>query len=316
MVSAGLRRFQASLTVSLILVLLVIVAGATVRVTGSGMGCPDWPLCYDCWIPPVSVEQLPADYQTRFAVQGQLAHFDAVQTWIEYINRLLGALAGLAIVVSLALSVWVRQGLVFPVLSGLAVVFTALVAWLGARVVETYLAPSAVTAHLALALVILALLLYERELLLRRKGHERESVDAKFLAVLVFTSVAMPVQLYLGALVREANDLSWVHELPAPGIVPSPWHVDSLHRVSAGVLAAACGLQGYSAWKRRTHAPRLWFWSLLLGLCVATQAVLGLVMVFFPPADVVKPLHLLAATLAFCCWLKAWLVRASRRPGV
>jgi cytochrome c oxidase assembly protein subunit 15 len=316
MQSDGLRRFQTSLGVSLILVLLVIVAGATVRVTGSGMGCPDWPLCYDCWIPPVSVDQLPADYQTRFAVEGQLAHFDAVQTWIEYINRLLGVLAGLAMLVSLAFALWVRLGPAFPALSGLAVVLTGFVAWLGARVVETYLAPSVVTLHLAVALAIVAVLVYERELLLRLAGIKREPLDLKFLAALILSGVSMAVQLYLGTLVRESNDLSFVHALPEAGAFFHPWHADLFHRVSAGFLAGACALQVFLAWRRRERAPSLWRWSVFLCLSVGLQALLGLMMVFFPPADVVKPLHLLAATLAFSCWLKAWLVRASSRPSV
>ena len=118
--------FARSIRISLILVYLVIIAGATVRMTGSGMGCPDWPKCFGYYIPPVERAELEwqpnRDYKKGQVIivdeslfvaafdfrsgreyreenwnpytRHDYAEFNAYHTWIEFINRLLGALAG------------------------------------------------------------------------------------------------------------------------------------------------------------------------------------------------------------------------------
>ena len=97
---------------SIVLNLLVMLAGSVVRMTGSGMGCPDWPKCFGLAIPPtraedIDVAKLDLDrYRRSWASHGRedvevteesiRRNFSALETWIEFINRCLGAVSGLA----------------------------------------------------------------------------------------------------------------------------------------------------------------------------------------------------------------------------
>ena len=123
--------------ISLVLVYLVILAGSLVRMTGSGMGCPDWPKCFGLLIPPTEIGQIewfPNKSFTKGIVlkknneliiakkdfsskekfnfsnwnkytKHDYSDFNPSKTWIEFLNRLIGAIAGLATVLMLIFSI-------------------------------------------------------------------------------------------------------------------------------------------------------------------------------------------------------------------
>ncbi|SKB27367.1 COX15/CtaA family protein [Maribacter arcticus] len=186
-------QFRKIAKVSLFLVYLVIIAGAVVRMTGSGMGCPDWPKCFGYYIPPTNESELKWQPDRLFE-KGQViikdeslqisketfttksdfnsdnwelytkhdyAIFNPWHTWIEYINRLFGALAGLATLLLAIASIkfWKKKKRI-PILAWLVVFGMVFQAWLGATVVYSVLEPAKITVHMLMALVIVAMLLY------------------------------------------------------------------------------------------------------------------------------------------------------------
>src|SRR6056300_753965 len=131
------NKFRTISKIALVLIYLVIIAGGIVRMTGSGMGCPDWPKCFGYFIPPTDAAQLEWKPNTKYSegnviinnerllvasasfttndqfnidkwepyTKHDYAVFDAKHTWIEFINRLLGALSGLTILILFGFSI-------------------------------------------------------------------------------------------------------------------------------------------------------------------------------------------------------------------
>ena len=124
--------------VTLALAFIVVVAGAYVRLSDAGLGCPDWPLCYGQPVP------------------GELADSDALaKAWKEMGHRYLAATLGLLIVVTCLLAWKARQSAALATLIVLLVVFQAT---LGKWTVTMLLKPAIVTAHLLGGMATLALL--------------------------------------------------------------------------------------------------------------------------------------------------------------
>ena len=162
--------------IALFSLILLVVVGATVRVTGSGLGCPDWPTCWGCLIPPTSADQIDvskldmAKFKRHAAKKGidpdtitretVLASFDPVHTWIEFLNRLTSLPLGFSTLLLAFLSFkakrfkWWVIGLSWFCLAD--VIGNAI---MGAIVVSSGLQPGIITLHMGLAFLLIAVLI-------------------------------------------------------------------------------------------------------------------------------------------------------------
>jgi heme a synthase len=112
---------------------LIVLTGAGVRLTGSGLGCPDWPKCYGGTVPPLESHAV-----------------------IEYGNRVLTGFVGIAVIAASVLA-WFRVPFrghlaLFGALLPLGVIGQAI---LGALVVKYHLAPGLVMSHFILSMLLL-----------------------------------------------------------------------------------------------------------------------------------------------------------------
>lgn len=180
---------------SIVVTYILMVFGGIVTSTGSGLGCPDWPLCHGQLLPFQLKEEIPTP-PAPMVVETKL------QPWIEQTHRILGAIAGLLMLGSLV-SVW-RNFSGFPRKAMVWIfVFLILEALLGMRVVLTeapllkeFLHYVYTTSHLILSVLILSGLTFTHYAVSHRETKTSPLPFVEALYVLVM------FQILVGILVR------------------------------------------------------------------------------------------------------------------
>ena len=251
-------RYRALVYITLVLMFLVVVWGGIVRVTGSGLGCPDWPLCHGQFLPGL-------DAQTR----------------IEWFHRFIAIAGGLSLAalgaVTIARYRERRRALGLVVAAGVLYIVQAL---LGAVVVLLELPHTWVTAHLANAEILLAVLTVLAVEVRYPDLVARASVSvAPWTAVVLAAAAGTFVLLLSGAYVRGADASTACTTWPFcdSGAFPAfgAPAVHMAHRWVAAVvgvvLAAAC----WQAWRHRREAPGLGALAVLTAFSFAAQVAVG-----------------------------------------
>lgn len=292
-----MTRFQKLALATTLITFLLIGIGGFVRAAGAGLGCPDWPHCFERWIPPTDVSQLPPHIDP--------ALFNFEKAWIEYINRLIGVFTGFLILAT----AWVawrdhrrEPAILRPSLLALGLVIFQ--GGLGGLVVRYHLDPRFVTLHLILALILLGVLILAYLNSLSAPLPRLPSPLAPWAWGLITLA---SVQMILGALVRGSIDLNFQADpdFPRALVLEQVGWLDSLHRKLAILVVLACLLLGLKA---RPLLPRLAFLPAALALG-QTVAGLGLAYLALPPALQLVHVWLGSALFAALLLLAWWPAR-------
>ena len=320
------NQFNLLVKISLVLIYLVIIAGAIVRMTGSGMGCPDWPKCFGYLIPPTEKSELiftsfhdynkgemiilnseklysaTNDFKSNEAIdlnnwslfeKHDYVVYDPLHTWVEYINRLIGALAGIPILLFTLISVYYwRDYKHLTLISILTVLGMGFQAWLGKTVVDSNLAPYKITIHMLMALVIVGLIL---SLIIHTK--KSKSVNNKLFKNLIIFSITLTlIQVVLGTQVREFVD----EKVKLIGYDKANWLTDVpikfyIHRSFSIIVLIVNFYLLYLNKKLRLGFNKVNYIILLIGVEILT----GILMYYFDFPVLSQPIHLVIATIIF-----------------
>jgi protoheme IX farnesyltransferase len=148
-----MKSFRAAVRLLLGATIGLVVIGVIVRATDSGMGCPDWPLCYGQLIPPTT----------------DSGDVIAYKAWLEWIHRAIAALIGLIALSVVVIALRNLKGR--RSLQGASIALLGLVlfqAWLGRQTVLESNSGQSVTAHLASAMAFVGLQVW----VLARSGYD------------------------------------------------------------------------------------------------------------------------------------------------
>ena len=297
-------------------VFAVVLAGSIVRMTGSGMGCPDWPKCFGLLIPPTSEDQIrwapDTDYSEgrmviendtlwystsnhisqgeNFSPENWAPHphhnysaFNPTHTWIEYINRLTGALAGIPVFLLFLLAIRSRK--TFPIIFASATLVSLLfVAWLGKLVVDGNLIPFSITIHTLGALSILACLILMMQHLDGMKFTVKKSTKRWMVLGITLTLL----QFVLGTQVRELVDHFMESGIARTNIIDSLPEWWKFHRSASWIVLAV-----HVFWAVRLYKiPQLKIYATLVLAILLGQITTGILFTQISMPAFAQPIHI------------------------
>jgi len=284
----GMNLAQRLAILTAIMTVVLIGVGAFVRATGSGLGCPDWPLCHGQAVPP--------------------GHQEA---WIEFSHRFVASIVGL-LVIAVAAAAWKYYRHV-PLIVWVATATVPLVGFqglLGAITVVRELPPEIVATHLVTAMVVLACITLVAVAMWMEDERHRETVGRFREAARVPGAWALAglgwlaVTFWVGGYMAESGASTACSGWPLcnGGVLPGADDQEithMLHRYLAGAFVFFVVPALVTAWRRRDQLPWARPYVAALGGLYAMQVLVGALNVWYTFPD---PLTVAHTAIAACIW--------------
>ncbi|HAE48073.1 MAG TPA: hypothetical protein DCK97_11690 [Tistrella mobilis] len=247
----SIRRFRAVAGIAIVATFVLIVLGAVIRATNSGLSCPDWPHCYGFWVPtPAKLATVPG------------IDYTFTQVMYEWVHRFIaGIIVG---PLTLILAVWaliMRRENLRPALFGIAALALLLVqGLLGGLTVLDRNSPWSVAVHLSNAQLVLAMLIGmyvsagrpAQSALVWTEPVARGARRAVFaVALLALSTIAAGAMMAKNGASLACSTWPLCDGAVVPPLDDPLIALHFTHRVLAGVTALA--ILGLFLWARRTR---------------------------------------------------------------
>ncbi len=259
----------------------LIALGGTVRVSDSGLSCPDWPLCYGRPYAPPEIHAL-----------------------LEESHRYTASIVSI-LIIALAISalIWARKEKQVLIPALMAPFFLVIQIVLGGLTVLWKLPPTIITAHLGTALAIFAMVITVAVMSGKAKPSKEHPAKTRKFVRLAMTNALLVYGLMLsGSYVVGSGATLACPGWPLCGTAPQwavQYHlsdINSFHRLVATFVGLVLIWTLISAWRRRNVAPGQAWVALVAGILFVVQAVVGGLVVLLLRPDFVAGLHLALAT--------------------
>ena len=282
-----MKSFRATLRILLGATIGLVVIGVIVRATESGMGCPDWPLCYGQIIPPTT----------------DSGDVIAYKAWLEWIHRAIAAVIGLIVLAVVFIALRNLKGR--RSLQGASIALLALVlfqAWLGRQTVLESNSGASVTAHLASAMAFVGLQIW----MLARSGYDETLAGIRRASGSVVAPIVAAGAIYalllFGSNVTGTDTSLLYPDWPLMGgtLFPPITELSTpmiLHRYATAIVALIL-ISALWIVRREQGSPAHVRQLLTYATVVfAVQCVIGAVQIFTKLAPWTQTLHVALATM-------------------